>query len=201
MMIRFCNDINYTIRKRRSVRTFKEKKIPKKIIRRLLYSAMYAPSPKNKQPWKFLVFTENKKSDIVKVFKKRLEYLQHKDQRKYIMEMETVKALEEAPVFILICYDEECHKVYHNDGKLWGLVSPQSECCDIQAIGAAIQNLVLMAHYKGISSLWICDILYAYDEIKTIVGINDTFIAGVALGYSNNKPVMPKRNFDKIFWY
>lgn len=36
------------------------------------------------------------------------------------------------------------------------------EICNIQSIGASIQNMLLTATEKGIGSLWICDIYFAY---------------------------------------
>ena len=39
-----------------------------------------------------------------------------------------------------------------------------SEICNIQSISAAIQNMLLAATEKGIGSLWICDIYFAYPE-------------------------------------
>ncbi|MCW4014199.1 MAG: nitroreductase family protein, partial [Candidatus Bathyarchaeota archaeon] len=40
---------------RRSVRRYKDKKIPDEIIIKLLKAAMNAPSAHNKQPWHFIV--------------------------------------------------------------------------------------------------------------------------------------------------
>ena len=41
---------------RRSIRKFKDKPIPREIIEKVLISGMSAPSSKNRQPWKFIVF-------------------------------------------------------------------------------------------------------------------------------------------------
>ena len=39
------------------------------------------------------------------------------------------------------------------------------DCTNIQAIGAAIQNMILKATELGIGSLWICDIFACYQKI------------------------------------
>ena len=121
------------------------------------------------------------------------------------MATETIDIMQVAPVFILVYYDGICIDRYAstetNDGNTWRVLSPQAECCDIQAIGAAIQNLLLEAHSRNISSLWVCDILYAYDEISRIMNINKTFISGVVLGYAKDESLMPERNFNKIHWF
>lgn len=44
-----------TIFKRKSVRTFLDKKVEKEKIDQILKAAMAAPSAKNEQPWEFYV--------------------------------------------------------------------------------------------------------------------------------------------------
>jgi nitroreductase len=40
---------------RRSIRAFKDKKVPKEFITKMVKAAMYAPSARNYQPWHFVV--------------------------------------------------------------------------------------------------------------------------------------------------
>ena len=46
------------IMSRRSVRKYKEKNIPKEILKKILTAGKYAPSAANKQPWHFIVITD-----------------------------------------------------------------------------------------------------------------------------------------------
>lgn len=46
------------VRRRRSIRRFKEDKVPKNVLNRILEAARWAPSGANLQPWKFIVVTE-----------------------------------------------------------------------------------------------------------------------------------------------
>ncbi len=50
-----------TILKRRSIRSYKNKKIEKEKIEKLLRAAMQAPSAMNQQPWEFIVVQEEEK--------------------------------------------------------------------------------------------------------------------------------------------
>jgi nitroreductase len=43
---------------RRSVRKYRAEKIPKEILKRILTAGRYAPSAANKQPWHFIVITD-----------------------------------------------------------------------------------------------------------------------------------------------
>ena len=44
------------IENRRSIRKYKRHEISKEIIEDIIYSATLAPSAKNRQPWKFIVY-------------------------------------------------------------------------------------------------------------------------------------------------
>ena len=192
-----------SIRSRRSVRNFIEKPIDRETIEELLISAMYAPSAKNKQPWEFIVCTNKTKDQIFQVFYDAIEnnIINEVASSKWLlMAKDTAKLIKKAPVLVLVCYDHKQTKTIKNDGDLWDIQCPQCECCDIQAIGASVQYLILEADNLGISSLWVCDILYAYDEIASIVNPNGTILAGVLLGYSETKPKVPDRNFCKVKW-
>ena len=63
-------DLLETIFTRRSIRGFKNKKVPKKTVRQILEAGLRAPSSKNSNPWHFLVL-DNKK-DIENIYIKLL---------------------------------------------------------------------------------------------------------------------------------
>ncbi len=55
-----------TIFKRRSVRTYSDKKVEDEKIDKILRAAMQAPSGANQQPWEFLVLNSKESLDILK---------------------------------------------------------------------------------------------------------------------------------------
>ena len=57
------SDVFDVIRKRRSVRKFKPNLVPDDHIRKILEAARYAPTPRNRQDWKFVVGTDRVKID------------------------------------------------------------------------------------------------------------------------------------------
>ncbi|HRW63865.1 MAG TPA: nitroreductase family protein [Bacteroidales bacterium] len=73
---------------RRSIRKYKDKKIPVEQVNILIKAAMYAPSARNQQPWHFVVVTER---DILEKITKVHPY---------------AKMLAEAQLAILVCGDE-----------------------------------------------------------------------------------------------
>jgi nitroreductase len=64
---------------------------------------------------------------------------------------------------------------------------------DVQSIGAAIQNMLLAAQDQGLGSLWICDVFYAYEELRTWLGEEGQMIAAVSFGYPAESPVARPR--------
>ena len=57
------------IKTRRSIRKFKDVKIPAKIVKGILEAGRWAPSGLNNQPWKFMVLEANKKNVLAKYTK------------------------------------------------------------------------------------------------------------------------------------
>ena len=49
------------IENRRSIRKYKPDEIERKLIEEIIYSASLAPSAKNRQPWKFIVYQGKEK--------------------------------------------------------------------------------------------------------------------------------------------
>ena len=55
------------IENRRSIRKYKPDEIERKLIEEIIYSASLAPSAKNRQPWKFIVYQSEEKDKLVDV--------------------------------------------------------------------------------------------------------------------------------------
>ena len=57
------------IENRRSIRKYKPDEIERKLIDEIIYSASLAPSAKNRQPWKFIVYQGKEKDKLVDVMR------------------------------------------------------------------------------------------------------------------------------------
>ena len=57
------SDIFDVIKKRRSVRKFKPTPVPEEHVRKILEAGSFAPTPRNRQDWKFVVVTDRAKID------------------------------------------------------------------------------------------------------------------------------------------
>ena len=185
---------------RRSIRKFLDTPISQKDILDIIQSGVKAPSSKNRQPWKYIVIQGNAKIEMLKAFRQGIEReenvsallpqnKQHIAAAKY-----TVDIMEEAPVIIF---------VENSLGKdILSELTPEeriNEICNIQSISASIQNMLLAATEKGIGSLWICDIYFAYSELCKWLNSDGQLIAAIAFGYPDEFPKeRPRKKLDEI---
>ncbi len=172
---------------RRSIRKFKDEPIPDEALQAILTAAIQAPSAKNRQPWRFVVVQGDRRAKMVRVMRDGLTRL--KAQGEDIGSGEgTARVMEQAPVTIFIFNPEGIHPwLAHSIDQMF------TDLVNLQSIGAAIQNMVLAAQDLGIGSLWICDVLYAYNELGQWLGEQSEMIAAVSLGYPDESPAARPR--------
>ena len=185
---------------RRSIRKFTDRPISQEDITDIIQSGIKAPSSKNRQPWKYIVVQGNAKEEMLKVFRQGIEReekdnallplsTQHIAAAKY-----TVDIMAEAPIIVF---------VVNSLGKsILTELTPEEhvyEICNIQSISASIQNMLLAATEKGIGSLWICDIYFAYSELCKWLDSDGQLIAAIAFGYPNEFPKeRPRKKLEDI---
>jgi F420 biosynthesis protein FbiB-like protein len=167
---------------RRSIRQFQDKPVPDEALQAILTAATQAPSAKNRQPWRFMVVQGEQRAEMVRRMRQGIAGMKAQG-------MDTGSALgsaqimEQAPVTVFVFNPEGLHP--------WLARSVEQSFIDvtnIQSIGAAIQNMVLAALDQGLGSLWICDVFYAYEELREWLGTEGQMIAAVALGYADESP-------------
>jgi nitroreductase len=175
------------IASRRSIRRFKDQPVPRELVEPLLTAAIQAPSGKNRQPWHFIVVGGEKRSEMLAVMRTRLAEL--KEQRVDLGSAEwSAECMEQAPVTVFVFRPNGPEE---SGGPM--------DVVDVQSIGAAIQNLLLAATDLGLGTLWICDVFYAYDELRSWLGRDDQMIAAVAIGYADESPdARPRRPLEDV---
>ena len=188
------------ISKRRSIRKFIDKDIPIELIKKILNSAMQAPSAKNRQPWKFIVVTNNEKVEMLEAMQAGIE-----NERNHLGLLpnslqflngaqNTMKMMEQAPITVFVFNTA--------DNYFWDETTIEnkfSDMANIQSIGASIENMLLAATDLGIGSLWICDIFFAYREICKWLNEKNQLVAAISFGYANEKPnPRPRKKLDDI---
>lgn len=184
---------------RRSIRKFLSDPIPEEDIVDIIKSGMKAPSSKNRQPWKYIAARDKAKEECLRAFRKGIGREERDpllpESGRYLNAAKlTVDAMSEAPVIVF---------VVNSLGK--SIMEPLtfeervSEICNIQSIGASVQNMLLAAEEKGIGSLWICDIYFAYPELCEWLGCDGQLVAAAAFGYPDECPAeRPRKQIDDV---
>lgn len=185
---------------RRSIRKFIDKPISQEDITEIIQSGLKAPSSKNRQPWKYIVVQGSAKKEMLKIFRQGIER-EEKDNallpqsKQHISAAKhTVDIMTEASVIVF---------VVNTLGKsILENLTPEEhifEICNIQSISASIENMLLAATEKGIGSLWICDIYFAYSELCEWLNSDGQLIASIAFGYPNESPKeRPRKKIEDI---
>ena len=166
------------IKTRRTVRKFKDKKVEKEKIEKIIEAARWAPSSANLQPMEFIIIED------VAIKQKISEVTGH-------------KRYNFAPVVIIACINyERYNKItrYYDLRTQLGLIDAS----------LAIQNLMLMAHAEGLSTAW--GDIFKKEEIKKLIKDLpekiEPFIL-IPLGYmEGEKPPIPERRplNEMIHW-
>ncbi len=185
---------------RRSTRKFLDKPLSKKDITDIIQSGMKASFSKNRQPWKYIVVQGSAKEKMLKIFRQGIEREENErallpQSKQHIASAKcTVDIMAEAPIIVF---------AINTLGKSilaeMTLEEHISEICNIQSISASIENMLLAATEKGIGSLWICDIYFAYPELCEWLDSDGQLIAAIAFGYPNEFPkARPRKKMEDI---
>jgi nitroreductase len=182
-------DVHTIIRTRRSIRRYKPLPIPMDILKQIVSDATLAPSAGNKQPWEFIIVTEEKNRKIIF------------DNIYWLASAGKPLKDKQPQAYIIVLGNPQISKEYIYD------------------CSTAIQNILLSAWGYGIGSCWISSINRKEIYKNFAIPQNLQIVAIISLGYPDEQPeteiieknnknftpykkrdklVVPKRNFSDI---
>lgn len=188
---------------RRSIRKYKSDRVPIEILEQILDAGRAAPSGKNKQPWRFLVYGGERKAELLSAMKSGIE----RERKGNALlpasgyglpdAVNTLRVMRKAPVVIMvlnICGKSPFDSITADERV--------TEIVDTLSIGAAIENMLLKAQELGIGTLWIANTCFAYPELTGYMDTKHQLVGAVALGYANEKPEeRPRKQLADIVEY
>lgn len=205
-------DVMDAIKNRKTTRAFLNKPVSKKDIIEVLNAARSAPSGSNLQPWEFWVVTGKEKDDIVEKLLKEQEKTgityspgrgrtlnERYTERSNSFVMKILPYIKKAgiddpnwiihgslsfygaPVIILLLFDEESNSNEIN-------------------MGLALQNILLSAHNKGLSTCPLGLPLIFEDLIKNHLKIPKRLRLSniVAIGYADTENPINKFKSERV---
>ncbi len=172
------------IRARQMIRRYTEQAVSNAIIGQVLDAAIRAPSPHNRQPWRFVVIRGDARTRLAQAMGSRLrtdlardgvapDAIERDASRSY-------QRISTAPALILACLSMTDMDVYpdaqRNQAERWMAG---------QAVAAAIQNLLLAATELGLGACWMCAPLFCPDVVIETLNLPHDWEpqALVTLGY------------------
>lgn len=189
--------------KRRSIRKYKQDEVPVEVIKQIIQAGRLAPSGKNKQPWKFLVYGKAAKEELLAAMEKGI----HRESSGNTLlpdsgyglpdARNTLRIMSEAPTLMIVMnpYGKSPFGEITVDERV-------TEIVDSLSIGAAIQNMLLEAEHLGIGTLWIANTCFAYPELTACIKEQGQLIGAVAIGYAEEAPGQrPRKAMEEIIEY
>lgn len=156
-------DVFTAISGRRSCRKFQPLAVSDADMEKILDAGNWAPSPANRQPWEFVVITndgikERIFADCEACKKKLFERSGWKWLEKFPIEF-----VKEVPVIIAVIGDPKKSgaDMFLDEGTGRGY---------LQSCSAAVQNMMLAAHALGLGSLWFT--LFEAGSVRQILGLD-----------------------------
>lgn len=177
-------DILTLIKNRASIRKYKDKPIPKKIIKKIIEAGRWGPSVPSFlriQPWYFVIIINKKKIKLLsQICIKKSKSL---GAGANILLHSAGNIINSSNVVILIynsgdmnTVKEKFKFVYEN----FGIIIQNAV---LSAISATIQNMILTAENLGVGSCWLDTPLFCKKEITEFFNTKDELVAVLTLGY------------------
>jgi F420 biosynthesis protein FbiB-like protein len=186
------------VSKRRSIRKYRDKPVPRECVERIIHSGTWAPSAHNVQPWRFIVLetpvAKHKLAEAMAAdYRRDLELdgvLSHEVEE---IVAASIERFTSAPLLLLVCLTMEDMDAYPDD------VRQQVEyMMAVQSVAAAIQNLLLAAHAEGLGACWCCAPLFCPETVQTTLELPSSYEpqALITLGYAAETPSPSGRRPD-----
>lgn len=188
-------NITQLIRKKQAVRCYTNKKVSKRILNRIVNAGRWTPSIHGFQPWLFKVVV--KKRLIKQIAATLVEKKSKVGVGTNIFLRTTADTISDATAIIVVYntgefvrFADRLRKSSLNNRRGYKLIAELSES---QAVGAAIQNMLLVAEDLGVGSCWTITPLFCQREINHILGERKDMMAIITLGYPASKSRRSRR--------
>lgn len=179
---------------RRSVRHFTNRTVEPEAIDAVIAAACLAPAPHHTRPWRFVVLSPDARAVLAQAMGRAWR----RDLRRHGAEQKRIEALLKrsrdqivaAPALILVGFLADAQRAWpdrrrrHSEAMMYA-----------QSTGAALQNLMLAAHARGLGSYWISAPLFCPGAVRRALSLSPEFEAQalVAMGYPRPGAQPPPR--------
>ena len=177
------------------MRVYQDRPVLRQDIEQILEAARWAPSPHGKQPWRFVVLTrlelKTRLADYMgETWRQNLEMDGQDNSIVNIRLEKSRQRILRAPAIIIPC-------LYLEDLDRYPDAQRQADetTMAIQSLGAAIQNMLLMAYDHGLDAGWMCAPLFCPNVVCEALDLDTRLIphALITVGYAEADPKRRER--------
>jgi F420 biosynthesis protein FbiB-like protein len=161
----------------------------------MLEAARWAPSPHGRQPWRFVVLTRQAAKEQLaermgETWQQNLEMDKQSVEIVNIRLEKSRQRILQAPAIIIPCLYLEDMDRYPDEQR-----QNDEKIMAIQSIGAAIQNMLLMAYDLGLDTSWMCAPLFCPEVVCDALDLDTKLIpqALITVGYAAADPKRRER--------
>jgi coenzyme F420-0:L-glutamate ligase / coenzyme F420-1:gamma-L-glutamate ligase len=190
-----ANDLATLLRDRRSVRQYQARPVSREQLEPILEAARWAPSPHGRQPWRFVVLTRQELKTLLadRMGETWQQNLEMDGQAAEIVNIRLEKSRQRiltAPAIIIPCLYLEGMDHYPDEKR-----QSDETIMAIQSLGAAIQNMLLMAYDLGLDAGWMCAPLFCPEVVCDAMELDRKLIphALITVGYAAADPKRRER--------
>lgn len=195
--------LNDLMKQRRSIRKFKNTMPGRELLEQILEAGINAPSASNKQPWKFLVITDQAKIEqAAELVAGEVSNISGKLATTFLEGFtrygENFSVFKNAPVLIIPLYRvfPLLSHLFDPDAEVDFKTVEQLELKSaLISVSCAIQNMLLMAEEQGLGACCMTGPLLAESGLVKLFDIPDGWeiAALIPIGVPDEKPEMPER--------
>lgn len=177
------------INRRRSIRQFENREIPREMLERILDAGLKAPSSNHQRQWELVTLTDKAiiktLAQIVKPYPCRITEPKTPQQEMFKIAYPRQRTMIEESACVILPYFKMKYdlKSAAND---YGLM-------DLGAAWALIENILLAATAEGLGSVVHIPVKKEPEQIKAFLDVPDGYClpALVMLGYAVENPLLP----------
>jgi coenzyme F420-0:L-glutamate ligase/coenzyme F420-1:gamma-L-glutamate ligase len=180
---------------RSSVRKYLTSPVTREQIEQIVEAARWAPSPHGRQPWRFVILVSNEPKarlaeQMGSTWRQNLEMDRQDTEIVNIRLEKSRQRILNAPAIIIPCLYLEDLDRYPDEKR-----QNDETTMAIQSLGAAIQNMLLMAYDLGLDTGWMCAPLFCPEVVCAALELDTHLIphALITVGYAAIDPQRRER--------
>ncbi|HIW73143.1 MAG TPA: nitroreductase family protein [Firmicutes bacterium] len=179
------------INKRRSIRQFEDREIPREALERILDAGLKAPSSNHQRRWELVTLTDKsiilELARFIRPYPCRIREPKTPQQEMFQIAYPRQRSMIEESACVILPYFRQKY-TFDNDKNGYGLM-------DYGAAWALVENLLLAATAEGLGSVVHIPVRKEPEQIKAFLKVPDGYAlpALVVLGYPRKDALLPSQ--------